>query len=1096
MVLDRRSRVVEERWLATCPIMQLKLVVLAGARVPAYRRFMMPLLSVAVLLCGTASMFTGDALRFAWYGFGLCFAVIMFYHNSLQISENSEGEEIAWYLLKTLHSGLDETVLTLSRRAQIALGAGKGRLLDSSGVVLDGTQTIINSGIQNGSSLTLHVHGLRVQATQCAFAAILGDGSVVTWGSAGFGGGGDSSAVQGQLENVQHIQASYHAFAAILGDGSVVTWGDANSGGDSSSVQGQLTNVQQIQASERAFAAILGDGSVVTWGDASYGGNSSAVHGQLKTVQQIQASAGAFAAILGDGSVVTWGGANYGGDSSAVQGQLKDVQQIQASAGAFAAILGDGSVVTWGDASYGGDSSSVQGQLKDVQQIQASYHAFAAILGDGSVVTWGDAVYGGDSSESFFHGDSDFRKLSLLLVWTWFPFPIWFTVSVEGFGLIKDPFVIEMGWVLLNVVSKFSFIVLLQRMKMVHQNKMEAARQLYGLPPGDAATEHDLQTYSQQDFAGKPVSPRGGLNPTDFGLGHGEEAGSESKLVELVAETMVTMNLGTHSNRMMKLLVDSGISNTAVLERLNQDRCMDLNLPWALISSIQKRWTTEKMSHLSLRPLEALELALVFALWVGSNAGTPVNSGSQRPMLDLGCQQFFLGHVYRLVTQVGSNAGTPVNSGSQRPMLDLGAFDEQITAAAYRAVYPLHEEMLSEFKAVKEDLARPRERMVTLLQTVNACQVLLHKLDSAQEAVLQKVDAQKASTDQLSNSYSSLHGFITGVQDSTKQALVDTVNTSSNVLLQKLDSTQQDLLKQSHESHVLLQGVATTQTSMAEKFADGHEMTSRQLMDIDGALRRKLTETEESVAKCCTDSAEKLLGSLRENLTTLSDQGTAIVEKVQRSATVQEERVTDIRRHNMMIMDILNGTQETTHKSLECIQNFTRAELLRDPAAQLETSVREVLFRQMGKLKESLLGEGSADDQGLNLKEAGSESKLVELVAETMVHQNKMEAARQLYGLPPGDAATEHDLQTYSQQDFAGLDMGWGQHPPFVFYLQWARDRCMDLNLPWALISSIQKRWTTEKMNMGQDQGGLVEKEGVLILLLPLPFLILAFCKA
>ena len=29
--------------------------------------------------------------------------------------------------------------------------------------------------------------------------------------------------------------------------------------------------------------------------------------------------------------------------------------------------------------------------------------------------------------------------------------------------------------------------------------------------------------------------------------------------------------MGTHSNRMMKLLVDSGISNTAVLERLNQE---------------------------------------------------------------------------------------------------------------------------------------------------------------------------------------------------------------------------------------------------------------------------------------------------------------------------------------------------------------------------------------------------------------------------------------------------------------------------------------------------------------------------------------------
>ena len=66
----------------------------------------------------------------------------------------------------TVTAGLDETVQTLSRRAQITLGAGKGRLLDSSGVVLDGSQAITNTGIQNGSSLTLHVNGLKVQATR------------------------------------------------------------------------------------------------------------------------------------------------------------------------------------------------------------------------------------------------------------------------------------------------------------------------------------------------------------------------------------------------------------------------------------------------------------------------------------------------------------------------------------------------------------------------------------------------------------------------------------------------------------------------------------------------------------------------------------------------------------------------------------------------------------------------------------------------------------------------------------------------------------------------------------------------------------------
>ena len=44
-------------------------------------------------------------------------------------------------------------------------------------------------------------------------------------------GGGDSSAVQDQLKNVQQIQASAGAFAAIRSDGSVVTWGNAEDGG-------------------------------------------------------------------------------------------------------------------------------------------------------------------------------------------------------------------------------------------------------------------------------------------------------------------------------------------------------------------------------------------------------------------------------------------------------------------------------------------------------------------------------------------------------------------------------------------------------------------------------------------------------------------------------------------------------------------------------------------------------------------------------------------------------------------------------------------------------------------------------------------------
>ena len=42
------------------------------------------------------------------------------------------------------------------------------------------------------------------------------------------------------MVKVQQIQATRGAFAAILTDGSVATWGDAGAGGDSSAVQHQL----------------------------------------------------------------------------------------------------------------------------------------------------------------------------------------------------------------------------------------------------------------------------------------------------------------------------------------------------------------------------------------------------------------------------------------------------------------------------------------------------------------------------------------------------------------------------------------------------------------------------------------------------------------------------------------------------------------------------------------------------------------------------------------------------------------------------------------------------------------------------------------
>ena len=95
----------------------------------------------------------------------------------------------------TVNADLQEEVQSLNLRAQTALGVGTGRLVHSSGSVLHACSRIKDTELQNGDSLTLHLCRVQIQACGDAFAAILGDGSVVTWGDAQNGGDSSDSVV-------------------------------------------------------------------------------------------------------------------------------------------------------------------------------------------------------------------------------------------------------------------------------------------------------------------------------------------------------------------------------------------------------------------------------------------------------------------------------------------------------------------------------------------------------------------------------------------------------------------------------------------------------------------------------------------------------------------------------------------------------------------------------------------------------------------------------------------------------------------------------------------------------------------------------------
>ncbi|CAE7738714.1 unnamed protein product [Symbiodinium sp. CCMP2456] len=97
----------------------------------------------------------------------------------------------------------------LKLQAQKALQTGRGMLLNASGDILHGALTIGQASLRTGDVLTLHLRETSMAATASAFAAVLGDGSLVSWGNPN--SGGDSSSVQHRLLNVRQVSATHGA---------------------------------------------------------------------------------------------------------------------------------------------------------------------------------------------------------------------------------------------------------------------------------------------------------------------------------------------------------------------------------------------------------------------------------------------------------------------------------------------------------------------------------------------------------------------------------------------------------------------------------------------------------------------------------------------------------------------------------------------------------------------------------------------------------------------------------------------------------------------------------------------------------------------
>ena len=246
------------------------------------------------------------------------------------------------------------------------------------GGVVEGTFTdeikeALTAGVQSFAS------------TQAAWAALMTDGTVVTWGSSN--NGGDSSAVASQLTDIVQISGARCKFTARKSTGKAIMWG-GNSGCDSSaqnhfdhfSSNNELDDVVNLAVHELDFAALKADGTARGFGE--WGRQTPS----LSNVQDVFTThREGVGAIDGSGNVKTWG---RGGTT------LSGVQSVYSnwfSYTFFAYRKTDGTVTsTW---------SAPSSPPTDVQDVKMTGNAVAALKTDGTVQVWGNSDWGEMAAE-------------------------------------------------------------------------------------------------------------------------------------------------------------------------------------------------------------------------------------------------------------------------------------------------------------------------------------------------------------------------------------------------------------------------------------------------------------------------------------------------------------------------------------------------------------------------------------------------------------------------------------------------------------------------------------------------------------------------
>jgi bacteriorhodopsin len=156
--------------------------------------------------------------------------------------------------------------------------------------------------------------------------------------------------------------------------------------------------------------------------------------------------------------------------------------------------------------------------------------------------------------ESLCSGQSNVRALTMLVVLTWIPFPIWYALSPEGFNIIQNAPLMRIAVSFLNIISKGTFTLFLLRLRA--NEKLTLSLKAEGQVDKSGNTHDKL---SRDSYSGR-----------------------------LVAETLRSIGRMDETEAIMKLLDSHMVTTLGDILVLTPEYCEQIGLPWTFVYAFKE----------------------------------------------------------------------------------------------------------------------------------------------------------------------------------------------------------------------------------------------------------------------------------------------------------------------------------------------------------------------------------------------------------------------------------------------------------------------------------------------------------------------------